>query len=340
MHVNTPWQNLWAVKEVDARPHKFPHWARPSSPPSHFRRKALFSMLAPRAPSAFVCLRCEVQIARRRLPAFARRSPHANFSASARRRHGADEAEALDESQQPELRITKEVEPLNRLRKHKGKVIRETSARLGGLKQMGNDADILVLTEVGDPKPPEPEVAPQVIEGREVPDILASLQQEGTPTPEEVQQQIDSLRPKTDADPSEPHYVSQVTFINLRKVLATAFKKNQLVEYYSAAKNLQKKNVYKDVIDSIKSEHGTAQRPVERSEWQPGATSIKKRLPGLDVPHKRGSPRSMGVSRQLLVDRILRDAWNLVLLEEIEAPGELELCLKPWQMRLLDVGGV
>jgi hypothetical protein len=48
----------------------------------------------------------------------------------------------------------------------------------------------------------------------------------------------------------------------------------------------------------------------------------------------------MGVSRQLLVDRILRDAWNLVLLEEIEAPGELELYLKPWQIRLLDVGGV
>jgi hypothetical protein len=45
------------------------------------------------------------------------------------------------------------------------------------------------------------------------------------------------------------------------------------------------------------------------------------------------------VSKQLLVDRILRDVWKLVPLEEVEAPGEIELSLKPWQLTLLNAGG-
>ena len=97
-------------------------------------------MLAPRTPSAFVCLRCEAQITRRRLPAFARPRSHAKFSASTRRHDDAEELAVPSQAQQPKLKITREVTPLNRLRRKKGgRVIRET-ANLG-VKRLGDDAE-------------------------------------------------------------------------------------------------------------------------------------------------------------------------------------------------------
>ena len=50
-------------------------------------------MLAPRASSAFVCLRCELKLARPRISPLASQSSHASFSTSARRQDGADETQ-------------------------------------------------------------------------------------------------------------------------------------------------------------------------------------------------------------------------------------------------------
>jgi hypothetical protein len=208
---------------------------------------------------------------------------------------------------------------------------------------LGDDAEILVLKEVGDPTPEDPAKKRETVEPLEpveVPDIVASLQQEGKAlTPEEIYKQIESLRPKTDADPNESHYIKQATFVKLKKLLMTGFTQQQLMAFYSVAKNIRQEKVYKGLIDSIKGERVDPKRPVERSEWQPGTTSIKQRLPGVDR-HVKIMGWRKNVSKQLLVDRILRDVWNLVLLEEIEAPGELELFLKPWQITLLNAGGV
>ncbi|KAH7382225.1 mitochondrial inner-membrane-bound regulator-domain-containing protein [Pyrenochaeta sp. MPI-SDFR-AT-0127] len=293
-------------------------------------------MLVSRTPSAFVCLRCELHLGRPRIPTYARRLSHANFSTSTRRRDGTDELEALSQAQQPGPRITKEVQPLNRLRRRKGKVIKETSAKLSGLKRLGDDAEILVLREVGDATPEEPLAKPDKVELLEVPNIHASLQEDRNLTPEEIHKQIESLRPKTHADPDEPHYVTQTTFVKLIRLLTDGFTQSQLSAFYSVAKNIQEEKVYKEVINGLKGDKGTIRSPIERTEWQPGTTPIYKRLPGLDHKHFR-SKRKV-VSKPLLVDRILRDVWNLVLLEEIEAPGELELSLKPWQITLLNAG--
>ena len=135
------------------------------------------------------------------------------------------------------------------------------------------------------------------------------------------------------------HHVKQATFVKLKKVLMTSFTQQQLMAFYSVAKNIRQDKVNQGVLASIKKEQGDPKRAVERSEWQPGTTKITQRLPGLDR-HVKIKGWSKNVSKQLMVDRILRDAWNLVLLEEIEAPGELELFLKPWQIALLNVGGM
>lgn len=300
-------------------------------------------MLASRAPSAFVCLRCEAQIACQRLPAVPRRVARASFSASARLRDDAsDNKDALSELDRQEIKITRVVQPLNRVKRKKGKIIKETSASLGGIKQLGDNADILVLREIEVANRENSAQEPEIIEPAgpvEVPDIFASLQQEGKAvTPEEIYQQIGSLRPKNDGDPGEPHYIKQTTFVKLKNMLMNGFTQHQLMTFYSVAKNIKRGQVNKGVIDSLKREEDNPKRPVERSEWQPGTTSITKRLPGVDR-HVKTLGWRKNVSKQLLVDRILRDQWNLVLLEEIEAHGELELFLKPWQMTLLTVGG-
>ncbi|EMD60659.1 hypothetical protein COCSADRAFT_150811 [Bipolaris sorokiniana ND90Pr] len=299
-------------------------------------------MPAPRAPSAFVCLRCEAQIARRRLPAVPYRIPRATFSASARLHDdGAETNDVLSELDGPKLKITKVVEPLNRVRRRKGKIIKETTASLGGIKQLGDHADILVLRELGDVLAEKGDEEPETIEPSDpvqVPDIFASLQQEGkAATPEEIYQQIGSLRPTQHGDPNEPHYVKQATFLKLKNLLMNGFTQQQLMTFYSVAKNIKRGQVNQGVIDSLKRDEDDPKRPVERSEWQPGTTSITQRLPGVDR-HVKIMGWRKNVSKQLLVDRILRDQWNLVLLEEIETPGELELFLKPWQMTLLTVG--
>jgi hypothetical protein len=295
-------------------------------------------MLAPRASNAFVCIRCELQHARRRLPVYSRRTSHASFSASAHRRNGAEELEALSPVPTEGVKIIKEVKPLDRIRKRKGKVIRETSARLGGIKSLGDDAEILVLSEVANDKSAEASVEPEPMEPVVVPDILASLQQENDAlTPEDIQDRLESLRPQFHAEPDLAHYVSLKTFVELIHNLTNSFTQQQLSRYYSTAKNVQQAVVHKEILASLKGETGSIKHPITRTDWHPFTTPIAKRLPGADVSTRN---KRTPVSKQLLVDRIIRDVWKLVPLEEVEAPGEIELSLRPWQIQMLSAGGM
>jgi hypothetical protein len=296
----------------------------------------LFHMLVPRTSSAFVCLRCELHGARRRLPTYARQTPRAQFSASARRRHGADELEAQLEAPRPELKIRREVQPLDRYRRRKGKVIHEKSARLGGLKSLGDDAEILVLKEIRDVTTPiEEPVEIDLAEPLEVPDMVA-LQQDSKLTREEVWERLDILRPPNRPKPSMPHFVTQATYVKLIRDLTQGFTQHQLSQFYSVSKKIGQGNIYKEVLGSFKGDASSAKQLTARTEWQPGTTAISRRLPGINITTK---PMRRPVSKQLLVDRILRDVWKLVPLEEVEAPGEIELSLKPWQLTLLNAGG-
>lgn len=296
-------------------------------------------MLARRASNAFVCIRCELQLARR-LPAYARRTTHANFSTSGRRRDGAEELDAeASQSTTPILRIVKGEKSPERIRKRKGKVLRETSARLGGgITRLGDDADILVLREVGSNAPEQPVEEPKPAEPIVVPDIIASLQQERkTLTPEEIQERLESLRPQIGAGPNEPVYVPLRTFAKLVKTLNKAFTTQQLAQFYSAAKNVPQETSKQELLASLKEGTGSAQHPIVRTDWQPGTTPIAKRLPGADIKNRN---KRAPVSRQLLVDQIMRDIWKLVPLEEVEALGELEVTLKPWHITVLNAGGM
>jgi hypothetical protein len=300
-------------------------------------------MLVPRASNAFVCIRCELQLARRRLPAYARRPSRANFSTSARRRDGAEDPDALSPPPPPPsaLKITREREPLNRITRRQGRAVRETSARLG-VKALGDDAEILVLSDLSSRHSEEHAAKPRKFEPLPAPDITAILDtQKEDVTPQDIRDRIESLRPLLDVplplEPGEPHYISQKDFVTLIRDLSRGFTQPQLAQYYAAVKNVQQEGFYKEMLASMKEETGTTKREILRSNWQPGITPITKRLPGMAMAT---GPKRAPINKSLLVDRIMRDVWKLVPLEEVEARGEVELFLKPWQIAMLNAGGV
>lgn len=289
-----------------------------------------FLMLAPRVSSAFVCLRCELKLARPRPSALPTQPSPASFSTSARRHDGADEAQTVtpSEAAAPEtddarsLRISREYI-------RKGRVIRQRRAKLG-MKRMDEEADVLVLNHAPVRDESEPK-QPEVLEPISVPDILSSLQQDSAPaTQEDVEKQLESLRP-TRGNPDEPQYVTTADFVKLVAALTRGFTTSQLSGYYSTAKRLKKGTVYKVVKATVQA--------TKRSQWHPTTTNIEKRLPGVEaVGGKKQKPKS--IRKATLVDKILRDVWKLELLEELEAPGELELRLKEWELKLLQNGGM
>lgn len=294
-------------------------------------------MLAPRASSAFVCLRCELKLARPRASAQPRPpSSYAAFSSSARRRYdaAADEApvqeNAASESPAQENAARKSLR-ISREYIRKGKIVRQRKAKLG-MKRMDEDADVLVLNTApmreGREKT-EPEVLE--LEPIAVPDILSSLQHDSAPaTQEEAERQLESLRPVRQ-NPDEPQYVTTADFVKLKAALTRGFTTRQLSGYYSTAKKIKKNTVAKLLFATTQA--------TKRSSWHPTTTDIKTRLPGVDATLPQ-TPKPKGLRKATLVDKILRDVWKLELLEELEASGELELRLKEWQLKLLQTGGM
>ena len=288
-------------------------------------------MLAHRAARALVCLRCEVcrHCARLSLP----------LSAWPRRYYGQAP------SPPPTLpRIRKERVPPTVLRRLEGKTMRERSAFLPGITTLGADAEVLVLEPVSDLADADPDApatpAPAATPPPTVPDLAASLNEEHkAPDPHDISQRIEKLRPQPQSDHNGDDalhiHVDQAKFNRLTTTLTYGFTFAQLSAYYATIKRVKQDRVSRRILNNLKGAEGTTMRPIRRSKWQPGTTSLNERLPGMDVAVRN---RRHPVSKPLLVDCILRDCWGLVILEEMEAPGEIELALEPWQLTFITIG--
>jgi hypothetical protein len=351
-------------------------FAAAATRPPVFSLAARLSMLARRANGAFVCLRCQLHAARpnprlRRLPTTAP-AAHARFYASSPLPHdalsqlesqvdGNDNAASnvrvntdtntpvdtqdKDHNVAPALKITRDWP--QKPKRHKAQRGR---AVLGNMTSLGSEANILVLGDVGrrskqaDLPPPEP-VTPIEIEA---PNLLKSLQRDSSPlSPEEINKQIDILRPSESNSPSEPHRLTSRAFVKLTRSLCKGFTAKQLSDYYAAAKNLGKKRLRRHMADAVKPVQPDINAPIARSPWQPTAEErkyrIDTRLPGLTALHyptpaspaykKHNKHRSL--TKEALADGIIRNVWRVELLEEVEGVGQLELSLRPWQLPLL-----
>ncbi|KAF2738829.1 hypothetical protein EJ04DRAFT_549713 [Polyplosphaeria fusca] len=288
-------------------------------------------MLASRASSAFVCFRCQLRLAQSRAPAPARRPPHASFSASHRRHDEATQVLI------PRARSQISERPLERLKKRsRGKrLLRETTAPLE-IKTLGEDSGILVLKEVNIPRRNKEEESSEevILDDTLSSSILDSLKEdEGETTYKEIEAQLESMRPSTSSDPGEPQYITTAKFRELRKTLHESFTVQQLSQYYSDAKGVQQEQVKEQVLQGLGGRKSIS-RPLESTQWHPGTTPLTSRLPGANLKRFDRAP----VNKSMLADQIVRSVWKVVLLEEIEAPGEIELTLKAWQLSLLTVG--
>ncbi len=221
-------------------------------------------------------------------------------------------------------------------------MIRETSSGLGNRKQLGEAADILVLKEepeVSNATPEEPVKKPKAIESVKTLDIVASLLDDNRRlTHDEIRERLESLRPKTADNPDQREHVTLTEFLKYTKLLMDSFTSAQLAAYYSATNSkTQQQQLLNDIQKSLEKEKDFTQHTIKRSQWQSGTNPIDLRLPSL-IPRYSKAQRK-AVHKQLLVNRILRDVWRLVLMEEVESLGQLELYLKPWQVTLLTAGG-
>jgi hypothetical protein len=332
-------------------------------------------MLARRANGAFVCLRCQLHAARptprlRRLPTTAP-AAHARFYASSPLPHdalsqlesqvdGSDNAASnvrvntdtdtpvdtqdKDHNVAPALKITRDWP--QKPKRHKAQRGR---AVLSNMTSLGSEANILVLGDVGrrskqaDLPPPEP-VTPIEIEA---PNLLKSLQRDNSPpSPEEINKQIDVLRPSESNSPSEPHRLTSRAFVKLTRSLCKGFTAKQLSVYYVAAKNLSQKRLRRHLVDAVKPKESDTRAPIARTRWQPiDKPNIRMdiRLPGLvaldrnsSAPPTNKTPiKSRPLTKEALADGIIRNIWRVELLEEVEGNGQLELSLRPWQLHLL-----
>ncbi|KAF3006590.1 hypothetical protein E8E13_007011 [Curvularia kusanoi] len=202
-----------------------------------------------------------------------------------------------------------------------------------GMKRMDEDADVLVLNEAPVQDELEPK-QPEVLEPISVPDILASLEQDSAPaTQEDVEKQLESLRPNR-GNPDESQYVTTADFLKLVAALNRGFTHAQLSGYYSTAKSIKKGSINKVIRATV--------RATRRSQWLPITTNIENGLSAHEVLEgktgKKQKPKKTRKAKAALIDKILRDVWRLELLEELEAPGEIELRLKEWELHLLQTG--
>jgi hypothetical protein len=336
-------------------------------------------MLARRANGAFVCLRCQLHAPRpnprlRLLPTTAP-AARARFYASSPLPHDAlSKVESLndgdghgnananvgvnadtdtlvnapdkDHNVAPALRITRDWPQKPKSQKPKPKRGR---AVLSNMTSLGSEANILVLGDVGrrskqaDRPPPEP-IAPIEIEA---PNLLKSLQRDSAPpSTEEINKQIDILRPSESNSPSEPHRLTSRAFVKLTRSLCKGFTAKQLSGYYAAAKNLSQKRLRRHLVDAVKPKESDTRAPIARTRWQPTDkpnTRMDIRLPGLVAldyissapPTNKTPTKSRPLTKEALADGIIRNIWRVELLEEVEGNGQLELSLRPWQLHLL-----
>jgi hypothetical protein len=302
----------------------------------------------------FVCLQCQLRIARRdalRPPIFLRRtysdssSPATDlddettagagtvvhFNASSRphergaRRESSNETTAQLRSEfdagsgRPKVRFV--AHEKNSPGKRHGRENRDRTVALP-MNRLGKPADVLVLEETVD----EPnQDSRKARKGSNPPDthtvsaeeIIASIkEQKRNASPAEINRMIDSLRP---ASSLESTVIPRREYERIHQLLFEGYTTDQLNVYTAYAKK---------TIKSKGQAVNVRQRAFEVSEWTSGngsATTNPAQNQANSVKEKK-------------ISHIIRKCWDVEVLEEIECLGHLLVKAKERTFTLLTVG--
>ena len=226
--------------------------------------------------------------------------------------------------------------PLGKIRGTPGKSVREKSANLE-THSLGRPSEVIILHDVTDDGQ---EKASEVIinEAKSLrtldsKEIVASIEAEKTQLGlEDAVQEIDRLR--------QSNNLSQKVFEEMRIQLRDGYTIPQLRNYIAVkAPELAKKKVLSS--SSIKR-NNTLSSPIDRkgvrSLWLADTKPIEERMPYKDTEKSRllAYKRS---SKTKLADLIILGCWKVEIEDDVEAFGQIEIKLRPWQTNLLLSGG-
>lgn len=223
--------------------------------------------------------------------------------------------------------------PLGKIRGTPGKSVREKSVNLE-THSLGRPSEVIILHDVADnteKKLPERMLTEakshRILNSKE---IVASIEAEKNQLGlEDAVKEIDRLRP--DAN------LTLQAFEDMRHKLRNGYTISQLRNYV-AIKNpdISKRKMLSKSPSGIgnpfKNEKGV------RSLWLADIRPIEERLPFKDTEKARLLTYKR-TSKTKLADLVILGCWKVEIEDDVEAFGQIEIHLRPWQVNLLLSGG-
>ena len=227
--------------------------------------------------------------------------------------------------------------PLGKLRGTPGKTVREKFVNLE-TQSLGQPSEVIILRDTTfNPGTKENEKMQREVTENPTLDskaIVASIEAEKLQLDvADVIKEVDRLRPGP--------FLSQEKFLDIRNHLRNGFTAQQLRKYIKAKypdfsrENKLKKSSFEA---QSPSKSATYERGI-RSLWLPGTRSIEDRLPLNDVEKSRLRAYKSSY-KVLLAEIIVLGCWNVTIEEDIDAAGQIEMRIRPWQCSLLLAGGI
>jgi hypothetical protein len=304
-----------------------------------------------RAVPSSACLRCELRCVLqhlRPLPSTHRRpyTSQRTFSTVYSRQNANDgEIKSLVKENAGGV-YYKRISPNSRIVGKRGRKQRQTSEALA-TNSLGEKSEIVIFRDVLDTrrKPAEKtkesqdaDIEKQDLKGLSLTaeQIEAAMSSKGqAPDEEDVNKSIEALRPQA------PVIEEKEDFDRLHKVLIDGYSPKQLSRYLSRA--LGSSSSSTTIVRELEYSHsrysnGSKQRlkrtiSFTRSRWQPGGTPLDQRrisetlvLPPL--------PKGMSGPKARLAQKIVRVAWGILIKEDAQKMGELEMEMTPWAIAL------
>ena len=164
----------------------------------------------------------------------------------------------------------------------------------------------------------------------DVDEVLRSIAtQRQVPGQEEVNNSINSMRPRTDRD--ETAMLSQTRFEDMIEQLAQKFDKPQLSRYVAIHEEERlRKEMEERELRKMPFRSSTLDRKAQWSEWHP--TEEHGRIA------RSGNP-NLYRGKKAIANVLLRSIWGAEVLDERQSLGSMSLYIRGMKARILAIGG-
>ncbi|KAI7547750.1 hypothetical protein KC331_g4823 [Hortaea werneckii] len=239
-----------------------------------------------------------------------------------------DQAPAQQKKRAKRDYVYRHIHPNGRIIGKPGRRQRQTSGQLA-TDSLGKPSEVILMQDVPDRtkrnggaetshasgikagvanSPLSPQEIEAVITGKTV-----------VPDQEEVNASIEELRPQV-------QIMEEREFDALRRQLVDSYNLRQLAQYLVGTMKTEPSD-QQEMKPKSKAEKRTL---VQATPWTPGKSPLEERTGRVSI-----DKNEIGSSKAKLANQIMRAGWSLTTFDEEQRIGELELLVKPWQVKLL-----